>query len=149
MSWPRRIALAAAGVLLLLVYIAVIGIRIDASALRPTVAGILTDKLGRAIYLDGVVQLEVSLRPALLVRQVRIAQAKGFGDGDLLNVGEVRIALDLLPLLQNRLRADELSGRDVKLVLKQHADGSNNWTFKSTETKPVAGVCRTSLPVFP
>lgn len=138
MSWPRRLALATAGILFLLAYIAVIGIRLDASALRPTVAGILTDKLGRAIYLDGVVQLEVSLRPALLVRQVRIAQAKGFGDGDLLNIGEVRIALDLLPLLQNRLRADELSGRDVKLVLKQHANGSNNWTFKSAETPPVA-----------
>ena len=142
LSWPRRLALAAAGFLLLLVFllifIAVIGMRIDASALRPMVASILTDKLGRAIYLDGIVQLEVSLRPALLVRQVRIGQAKGFGEGDLLNVGEVRLALDLLPLLQNRLRADTLSGRDVKLVLKQHADGSNNWTFKASKSPAVA-----------
>ena len=138
LNWPRRIALMLAGLLLLLLYIAFIGIRIDASALRPTVARILTDKLGRAIYLDGVVQLEVSLHPALLVRQVRIAQAKGFGEGDFLQVGEVRIALNLLPLLQNRLRADELSGRDVKLVLKQHADGTNNWTFKSSHQAAVA-----------
>ncbi len=138
LNWPRRFALATAGLLLFLVYVAIIGVRIDASVFRPVVAGILSDKLGRAVHLDGVVQLEVSLRPALLIRQVRIAQAKGFGDGDLLQVGEMRMALDLLPLLHKRLRADELAGRDVKLVLKQHADGSNNWTFKTDTTVPAA-----------
>lgn len=138
LNWPRRLALATAGLLLFFVYVAIIGVRIDASALRPVVANILSDKLGRAVYFDGVVQLEVSLRPALLIRQVRIAQAKGFGDGDLLQVGEMRMALDLLPLLHKRLRADELAGRDVKLVLKQHADGSNNWTFKTDTAEPAA-----------
>lgn len=142
LNWPRRLALAifglVFGLVLLLAYVALIGVRIDASPLRPMVAGILSDKLGRAVYFDGVVKLEVSLRPALLVRQVRIAQAEGFGNGDFLQVGEMRIALDLLPLLSKRLRADELAGRDVKLVLKQHADGSNNWTFKSDTSAPVA-----------
>lgn len=137
LNWPRRLVLAAAVLLLFLFYVAIIGVRIDASALRPVVAGILSDKLGRAVHLDGVVQLEVSLRPSLLIRQVRIAQASGFGDGDLLQVGELRMALDLLPLLHKRLRADELAGRDVKLVLKQHADGSNNWTFKTDAAAPV------------
>jgi uncharacterized protein involved in outer membrane biogenesis len=138
LRWPHRIALALAAVFLLLVYIAVIGVRIDAAALRPMVASILTDKLGRPIHLDGVVQLEVSLHPALLVRQVSVAQASGFGVGEFLQVGEMRMALNLLPLLQNRLRADALSGQDVKLLLMQHADGSNNWTFKSNASVPAA-----------
>lgn len=138
LNWSRRLALATAGLLLFFVYVAIIGVRIDASALRPVVAGILSDKLSRAVHLDGVVQLEISLRPALLVRQVRIVQARNFGDGDFLQVGEMRMALDLLPLLNKRLRADELAGRDVKLVLKQHADGSNNWTFKTDTAAPVA-----------
>jgi uncharacterized protein involved in outer membrane biogenesis len=132
----RKRALLAWFALAALVYVAVIGVRIDASSFRNNAASLLSSKLGRAIRFDDTLQLEISLRPSLLIRQVHIAQPAGFGEGDFLQVGELRMALDLLPLLQSRLRAEELSGRDVRLLLKQKADGSNNWTFLPAASTP-------------
>ena len=115
--------------LMLLVLVAIFGVRIDAAPYRDRIGRLLSEQLGRAVYLDGALQLELSMRPAMLIRKVRIAQPKDFGQADFLAVGELRVSLDLALLLKNKLRAEEIAGSDVRVMLQQRADGRNNWTF--------------------
>ncbi|HTO48244.1 MAG TPA: AsmA-like C-terminal region-containing protein [Burkholderiales bacterium] len=132
---PRRVpaakilaALAALGVLALGA-IALIGIGIDAQRWREPVAAALSRALGRAVRLDGPARLTLSLRPALRVGDVRIANPPGFDSPDFARIGELHVAMDLLPLLQNEIRVSEVRGRDVAVRLTRAGDGRGNWTF--------------------
>ncbi|HYJ17844.1 MAG TPA: AsmA family protein, partial [Burkholderiales bacterium] len=118
-------------VVLAFLYITFVGVTIDASALRNRLADTFAENIGRQVRFDGPVRMEVSAHPKLLVGGLHIANAPGFEGGDFASLGEARLALDLWPLLlKKRLQVEELSGKDVRLLLQLRADGSNNWTFK-------------------
>jgi hypothetical protein len=111
-------------------YVTFVGITVDASSLRATVARAFSDNLGRPVRFEGAMELEISARPKLRIGGLRIANAPGFGGGDFASLGEARLAVDLGPLLFHRkLHIDELAGSDVQALLQVKADGSNNWTF--------------------
>lgn len=145
--WPRSLstwsAWAAAALVLLLACVAwvlLIGIEINGDPWRGSLSRLASQQLGRELRLDGDVKLRVSLKPALLVRDARLLQPRGFenaGD-DFARVGELQVKLDLWPLMRGRLRTDTLSASDVTLSLVQHDDGSNNWTFGTPDTRPDA-----------
>ncbi len=135
-SRPLRVLSALAALLLFaLVWLLFIGITLDGDRWRGTLSRLASAQLGRELRLDGAVQLRVSLKPALLVRDARLLQPADFAqpDEDFVRVGELQVKLDLWPLLQGRLRADTLSATDVTLSLVQRDDGSNNWTFGTPE----------------
>jgi len=134
-KWLRSWRAALIVFLLMVVYIALVGIQIDAGPYQEKISTLLTKKLGRSVHLKGELKLRVSLFPALLIRDVHIAQPRGFEGGDFLQVGEIKIALDLLPLLNKTIQAEELSGQDVKVLLQQQVDGKNNWTFDLPDDK--------------
>ena len=121
-------ALAVLGVLALGA-IASIGIGIDAQRWREPVAAALSRALGREVRLDGPARLTLSLRPALRVDGVRIANPPGFESPDFARIGELHVAMELLPLLQDEIRVSEIRGRDVVVRLARAGDGSANWTF--------------------
>jgi uncharacterized protein involved in outer membrane biogenesis len=123
-------ALAALLVLFFL-YIAFVGVVIDASALRGKIAAKFSASLGREVSFDGPLQLEISAHPKLRAGGLHIANARGFGGSEFASLREIRLALDLWSLLRLRLQIEELGGSDVLLHLQMHKDGSNNWTFKS------------------
>ncbi len=120
------IALVLAGVL----YVAFVGIFFDASGLRDETAAKLTENLGRDVRFDGSLQIEVSAHPKLIVAGLHIANAAGFVGNDFASLGEVRLVLDLWPLLRFlRLQIEELSGSNVLIRLQQNSEGDGNWSF--------------------
>ncbi|MBI3527577.1 MAG: AsmA family protein [Betaproteobacteria bacterium] len=120
-------------------YVTFVGITVDASFLRGTIAQTFSDNIGRPVRFEGPMEMEISARPKLRIGGLHIANAPGFGDDDFASLGEARLAVDLWPLLfKRRLHIDELAGSDVHARLQVKADGSNNWTFhrpKSAATK--------------
>jgi uncharacterized protein involved in outer membrane biogenesis len=113
-------------------YVTFIGIAIDASLLRGTIAQTFSNTIGRQVRFEGPMQIELSARPKLRVGGLHIANAQGFGAGDFASLGEARLALDLWPLLlERKLHIEELAGSDVRIDLQARADSSNNWTFHS------------------
>lgn len=137
----RRRLTQALRVFLLIVLIAIgwavlFGVPLDLGSQRDVVTRLLSERLGRAVRIDGALQLRIGLRPQLLVRELRIAQPAGFGGGDFLRVGAAELKLDLLPLLRRQFRADRLSARDVHLALRQRDDGAGNWTFAAAAPAP-------------
>lgn len=130
--------MAALGALLLagVLYVALVGISIDASGLRAKAAATLTQRLGRDVRLDGALQIKVSAHPELVVRGLHVANAPGFSGSEFASLGEARLALDLWPLLRSRLRIEELSGSEVHLRLQTSAGGASNWTFNPPDRTP-------------
>ena len=112
-------------------YVTFIGISVDASFLRGTIAQTFSDNIGRTVRFEGPMEMEISARPKLRVGGLHVANPPGFGDEDFASLGEARLALDLWPLLFNqRLHIEELAGSDVDVRLQVRTDGSNNWTFR-------------------
>jgi hypothetical protein len=134
-----RLLAALLGLLLALVlYVVLVGVSIDASDQRDKISSRLTESLGRVVRLDGPMTLEISAHPKLKVGGFSIANAEGFGGGELVTLGEARLALDLWPLLWLRYQIEELSGSDVRIHLEMKKNGRNNWTFKSAGKKKSA-----------
>lgn len=111
-------------------YVTFVGISVDASFLRATVAKTFSDNIGRPVRFEGPMEIEISAKPKLRVGGLHIANAPGFGGGEFASLGEARLALDLWPLLfKRKLHIDELAASNVNARLQVKADGSNNWTF--------------------
>ncbi len=134
----RRLLFWTAGALVALIlilvlgflYVTFVGISVNASFLRATIAQTFSDAIGRAVSFEGPMEMEISARPKLRIGGLHIANAPGFGGGDLASLGEARLAVDLWPLLfKRKVHIDELAGSDVRTHLQLRADGSNNWTF--------------------
>ncbi|HXF17691.1 MAG TPA: AsmA family protein [Burkholderiales bacterium] len=112
-------------------YVTFVGISVDASFLRNTIAQTFSDNIGRSVRFEGPMEMEISAKPKLRVGGLHVANPPGFGDEDFASLGEARLALDLWPLLfKRRLHIEELAGSDVHARLQVHRDGSNNWTFR-------------------
>jgi uncharacterized protein involved in outer membrane biogenesis len=115
-------------------YITFVGVSVDASFLRGTIAQTFSDNIGRQVRFEGPMQMEISAKPRLRIGGLHIANAPGFGEGDFASLGEARLAVDLWPLLfRRKLHIDELAGSDVRAHLQVKADGANNWTFHSRQ----------------
>ena len=129
------VAACSALLVVALLYVALIGIVIDASALRGNIARMLSESVGREVRFEGPLQLEVSAHPKLRIGGLHLANETGFGGGELVSLGEARLGLDLWPLFIWRLQIEELAGSDVRVRLQNKMDGSNNWTLRPTQVK--------------
>jgi uncharacterized protein involved in outer membrane biogenesis len=129
----RRSARILAALIALAVFalaaLAFVGIDIDAQRWREPMAAALSRALGREVWLEGPARLTVSLHPDLAVGGIRIANPPDFDAPDLARIGELRLAMDLLPLLRGEIRVRELRGRDVTVRLVRSSDGRGNWRF--------------------
>ena len=134
----RLAAVFAALLLAGLLYVALVGVSIDAARLRTKAATALTERLGREVRIDGTLAIRVSAHPSLVIRGMQIANAAGFDGEQFASLGEARLALNLWPLLRSRLSVQEISGSDVHLRLQKNARGENNWTFAELQRQSAA-----------
>jgi hypothetical protein len=119
----------AAACVLAVAGVAFLGVGIDAGRWREPAAAALSRSLGREVRLEGPARLTLSLRPELVVRELRIANPPGFASPDFARIAELRLGLALLPLLRDEIRLREVRGRDVTLRLARAGDGRGNWAF--------------------
>ncbi|MFT8674444.1 MAG: AsmA family protein [Acetobacter sp.] len=71
-------------------------------------------------------------------RDVRLSGIADDGT-DMLNVGEVRARLALLPLFSHRIALDDISIIAPKIVLRRFADGTADWQFTPRAAESQAG----------
>ena len=114
---------------LALAAVAFIGLGIDAQRWREPVAAALSRALGREVRLDGPARLTLSFRPDIRVGDIRIANPPGFDSPEFGRIGELRLSMELLPLLRGEVRVRELYGRDVAIRLVRSNDGRGNWVL--------------------
>lgn len=97
------------------------GVPVEASWLRAPLARALGDAIERPVRIDAPVALRVSLWPHVVVRALAVERPPGRAAPDLATVGELRLAVDLLPLVRGEVRVRELAASDVEVRLDQDA----------------------------
>ncbi len=113
-----------------LTWVALSGFSVDASRWKYRLEQVLADQTGRKVSIEGPVQLSLSLRPRLAIGDLRVANPPDQESGEFARMGHAELALEIWPLLtERRLHVLSLVGSDLKLSLRQLADGRNNWTL--------------------
>jgi len=112
-------------------WVAFAGVSLEASWLGARLARALGDAIGRPVRIDAPVALRVSLRPEAVVRGVVVENPPGFAARDFATAGELRLAVDVVPLLRREIRVRALHALDVNVHLAHGADGTPNWRFES------------------
>jgi hypothetical protein len=127
---PGRIAVALA-LAAAVAWVAFAGVSLDASWLGARLARALGDAIGRPVRIEAPLALHVSLRPSAVARALAVENPAGFPVRDFATIGELRLAVDLLPLLRGEVRVRELAAADVTLHPARGPDGAPNWILGS------------------
>ncbi len=141
--------LSAAGVMLYL-------INKDYNDYKGLIQEAVLQSTGRALTMDGDIEIALSLNPSLVVSGVHLSNPAWAGQERMMAIERLETELRLLPLLQGRLEVNHLIVEGVKISLETDKDGRGNWLLppqaeqpqpvieKSAQEKPDAAV----LPQF-
>ena len=94
---------------------------------RAKLAAELREATGRAIEIDGAVDLSLGLKSAFVINDLRIGNTAWGTRRDLLKVGKVEAQFQLLPLLAGRIKIDRLRLIQADLWLETNSEGQPNW----------------------
>jgi len=136
---PKRLLLTA-GVLLVsvLAAIAIAAVLLVPRWLAPKIAEAVKAATGRELSV-GEVAVTLLPRPALLLSQVRFANATWGSQPWLAQVDRASAELDVLALLSGRLRIRHVMLTDATLVLETDSAGTGNWVMGSADAaKPAS-----------
>jgi uncharacterized protein involved in outer membrane biogenesis len=139
MPLPRRtrIAIAVGSVVVAVPVIAVIALAsIDWNRARPWLNERISAAIERPFEIRGDVALawrpqgSILPMPHLVAKDVHIGNPRAMqAPSEMVSVSQFAFAVELLPLLRQRIAIPELRFDSPKLLLQRDADGKNNWTF--------------------
>jgi uncharacterized protein involved in outer membrane biogenesis len=129
MRWKWAIGIAAFLMVTLMVAVYLILASYDYNKLKPRIAQAVWDATGRELTLGGAVKLAIGLSPSLVVADVMLANAPWASQPQMIIADELRIQIDLLPLLIGDVEFERIVLVDVEVLLETDARGRSNWEF--------------------
>lgn len=123
---PVRVLLALLGAVLVL---AVVVATFPVGWARSWMERELSDSFGAPVQIGGLSREPFfSFAPTIVVSDLRIAQPRWAGSGDLAKVQALRLRVPILPALIGRgLQPDAIEARGLALALVRDAKGRSNW----------------------
>ncbi len=116
-------------VLLVLVGVAIAVWTIDVNQFVGPIQARVKNATGRDLTIAGGIELELGLVPKLVVKDVRLGNAPGAREAQMLTAKRVEAEVALLPLLQKRFEVVRLNLVEPVIVLETDAQGKGNWEF--------------------
>lgn len=108
---------------------------ISPDAFKPQIASALSQRTGHKVSIPGHIDLSVFPWLGLTIGQVHVANANGFGGGDLASVHNASVHIRLLPLvLHRRIVLGRLDLNGLRLNLKRNREGRTNWAGLMAKT---------------
>ena len=101
-------------------------------------------RTGRDLVIAGRSSLTLWPRPSVIVRDVTLAGPPQMGPAPLLHVGEIELAVQLLPLLVRDVAVDRLVLRHVSIDMRIDATGRRSWDF--AEAEPFVRLAQAAAP---
>lgn len=120
----------------LLVILITVPFLIPKDVYRTQIEKAATQALQRQISLTGDVKIAIFPTISASVGGVTVANPEGFDGPHMVEAGELRGSVKLLPLLSRRVEVKELAFVDAQVSLQKLADGRTNWVFTPAETAP-------------
>jgi AsmA protein len=108
----------------------------DPNDYRTQIEIAFNERTGRALELDGELELRLLPRLAVSTGPFSIGDRPGFGDAPFLIAQDAQLRLALLPLLQRRVELGELILTQPAVALRIDADGRDNWSDLFEQAQP-------------
>ncbi|MET0271298.1 MAG: AsmA family protein [Sphingomonas sp.] len=145
-AWPRW-AWVLAGIGGAIAVLLLILATFDFGLFRGTAERRLSDTLGRRVTIGGIDRLDaISFAPRLRLSDVRIAQPRWAGTGDMVVLREAVVRVPVLEALFGRLRPSLLSVTNARVALVHDEDERANWqSDEKTERKDGPGPDLTTI----
>lgn len=100
---------------------------VDSDALRSMLIVAVRNHTGRELTVEGDVRFSLVPRPAVVLPQLSLGDAAGFGPEPFASLDGARLNLRLWPLLWRRLEVASVRVDRPHLRLKMDASGRSNW----------------------
>jgi uncharacterized protein involved in outer membrane biogenesis len=143
MPLPRRtkIAIAISAAVIAVPLVAAVALAsYDWNQSRPWLNNKISAAIARPFEIRGKVALAwrqhgaILPMPHLVAADVHVGNPRGMqAPAEMASVGQFAFAIELLPLLRQRIVIPELRFDNPHLLLQREADGKNNWTFGSDD----------------
>jgi uncharacterized protein involved in outer membrane biogenesis len=101
----------------------------DLSGWRDTVAGILSDSLGREVQIAGEFAPDIGLTTRLTAGGITVANPDWSDDATMVSVRRLAFELDLLSLISGPITIHDVTIEGVRVLLETDAEGRANWEF--------------------
>lgn len=102
----------------------------NANALRGAIARTVSRHLGRTVRIDGTLTLNLlTLHPAAVADGVKLGNPSWAGQGDMVQIGRLKVALSLPALLRGHVVLPRLDVQDADVNLIRDASDRANWEF--------------------
>lgn len=125
----RLSAIIAAILAILVAAIVLVPQFIPASVYREQIEKAATTALERDVTLDGEARLSVFPSISARIGGLKIANSPDFPGENMIEAGEIRGKVKLLPLITGRVEIGEIMLKDATIRLEKQADGNSNWQF--------------------
>ena len=114
-------------VLVIVAAIIVIPLVVDPNDYKDDIATAVEKATGRKLVIEGDIGLSVWPSLSLDLGKLTLSNPPGFGEKPFAQIDSANISVALMPLLDKKVEADEVSLIGMALDLQVNADGSNNW----------------------
>ena len=102
---------------------------LDLNNYKDYIAELVKEQTGRALAIDGDIELSVLPIPTVKVGGVRFANLEGAEAPDMVRIAMVEASIALIPLFSGSVEVDSLTFVDPVIELERLTDGSTNWQF--------------------
>lgn len=120
-----------------LVAVAVAGVAVlssmDFNQYKGLIAEKAKDATGRDLKIDGDLELEISLNPAIAVDGVSFSNASWGSRPEMATVKRFAAEVSLIPLLSGQIVVNRLVVEGVDLLAETDKNGTGNWEFSAGE----------------
>jgi AsmA protein len=94
---------------------------------KDQIAALVTEQTGRALAIEGDIDLSVFPWLGLEIGQMSLANAPGFPDRPMAAVEQARVRVKWLPMLEKRVEVEKVILDGLTLHLARDQNGHNNW----------------------
>lgn len=126
----RAILIAAVGLVLILVVIAIVALRsMDFNKYKGLIADKVKAATGRELKIAGNLGLEIGFSPAIAVEDVSLANAPWGSRPEMVKVRRFELEVALVPLIFREVRVKRLVLVQPDILLETDARGTGNWSL--------------------
>jgi AsmA protein len=132
--------LIALGVIVAVIVVAALAVPflVPADTYKSKVIAAVKSSTGRDLRIDGPVSLTLFPTLGLKASEVAFANAPGAASKDMAKLGQLEVALKVLPLLHKEIQLKRLVLVDPVIALEVDKQGRPNWQFGETKAPPAA-----------
>lgn len=102
---------------------------IDFNGYRPLIEAEVRSITGRDLAIAGNFTLSLSLKPTVVVHDVRLANAPWGSRPDMARIGTLEAEMELLPLLSGEVKVDHVLLQNADILLETDKQGRGNWAL--------------------